>query len=735
MITRQHVQIRGTIQGVGFRPFVARLANELGLAGRVWNSSGSVVVEVEGPEEQLGEFTRRLSAEAPGKPRAQWTLSASEQNLEGFHIEPSDAGSAGGVPIPPDIAPCKSCRNEVDSDSDRHGGYPFTSCTDCGARVSILREPPYDRVRTTMGGFPLCAACNEEYSSPSDRRHHAQAIACPACGPSLTLSDRSGAFLAHGGSALEKALEALRRGEIVALKGVGGYQLLVNACDESAVSRLRSRKRRPEKPLAVMFADVDAVRRCASVDGVERDALEGAAAPIVLLDKQGDELAPSIAPGSRRLGAMLPASPLHYLLASRLEFPVVATSGNPHEEPIALKDDEARARLGSIADVFLGHNREIVRRLDDSVIQVVLGRTRVLRMARGLAPMTIRLPVRTAPLIATGGHLKNAPAAAIDSEVVLWPHVGDLSSHLARCAMRESMKDMLQFLGHTPSIVATDMHPDYASTLWAEASGLRRIAIQHHHAHIAACLAEHGIGRALGVAWDGFGMGTDGELWGGDFLEVGPEGYSRVAHLRRYRVPGFEKAATDSWRALAGVSAEAGLSPQPLDPELERFKEIVSSPRLATATSSVGRLFDAVAGLTGLARWSSFEGQAAMAVEDAATPGAEPYPFVLRGTELDWRPAWAGMVEERLDPERVASRFHATLIAMIVRVAENREAKTVALAGGCFQNRLLLAGACEVLEAKGIRVVAPEQVPTGDGGLALGQAWVAGHELSLPEEE
>ena len=731
MITTRRARIRGTVQGVGLRPFVARLAGELDLAGRVWNASGDVLIEVEGPDERLAEFERRLAAEAPGRPLARWTRPRRARSPRGaFRIESSERGAAGCVPVPPDRAPCAECLAEVDSEASRFAAYPFTSCTACGPRMSILREPPYDRVRTAMDRFPPCAACRREYRDPADRRCHAQAIACPACGPRLGLTDRHGCSLAHGARALGGALEALRRGAIAGLKGVGGFQLLADARNDAAVARLREGKRRPEKPFAVLFADVQMARRFARVGAVERSSLESAAAPIVLLERGGEALAPSVAPRAGRIGAMLPASPLHHLLATRFGAPVVATSGNLHDEPIAITEREARERLGGVADVFLTHDRPIVRRLDDSVVQVVEGRPRVLRMGRGLAPATVALPLRSVPLIATGGHLKSAPAAALGDEVVLWPHVGDLHSERARRAFEESVQDMGRFLGARPAAVATDRHPDYATTLWAEGSGLRLVRVQHHRAHVAACLAEHGAERALGVAWDGFGLGDDGGSWGGEFLELGPEGCARVASMHPFRVPGRDRAARDTWRSLAGAEAVAGGGLEPRSAELRRYAKLVRSPRLAAATTSVGRLFDAVAGLTGLVRHASFEGQAAMAVEDAAAPGAEPYPIALCGGDVDWRPAWRAMVAERGDVPRVASRFHATLVEAIVRVVEQRRARTVALAGGCFQNRLLLAGAIRALRSRGVRVLAPERVPPGDGGLALGQAWVAAHALA-----
>ncbi|AUX24244.1 hydrogenase maturation protein HypF [Sorangium cellulosum] len=825
---RRRGRVEGVAQGVGFRPFAARLARELGLAGGVRNEGGAVVVEVEGDRERLDAFARRLEAEAPAAARIDrvaWAAVA-PRGARGFRIDESDPGGAPRLTIPPDLRACEGCLAEVEDPGARRLGYPFTSCAACGPRFTIVEALPYDRPRTTMARFAMCAACRREYDDPADRRYHAQPIACPACGPALTLRDAAFARLAGGDAALAQACEALRRGGIVALKGLGGYQLLCDARDEAAVQRLRERKRRAEKPFAVMVAEVAAARALAAVSALEEEALTSAAAPIVLLRRRGDGLARSVAPGSARLGVMLPATPLHHLLARRLGFPVVATSGNLHEEPIAADDEDARRRLGRIADVFLTHDRPIARRCDDAVVHVVDGRIRTLRLARGLAPVRVALGSTSVgttstsvgttstsvgttstsvgtvgttstsvgtttstsvgtvgatstsvgttstsvgatstsvgttstsvgattstsvgatstsvgttstsvgrALLCAGAHLKNAPAAAVDGEAVLWPHVGDLDTPAARDALDEALAALRAFLALDPAAVVADAHPDYASTRWAERSGLPVVRVQHHHAHVAACLAEHGGREALGVAWDGAGLGDDGTLWGGELLHVTPRGARRLAHLRPFPLPGGDAAARDGRRALAGLLVEAGLPLPAGDRDLERFAAVARSTRLAPRTSSAGRLFDAVAALTGLRARASFEGQAALAVEHAAEPGAEPYPFRLDGPSIDWAPMLAPMLAERGDARRVASRFHATLIAMIVEVAVRHGARAVALAGGCFQNVLLAEGAARALRERGLSVLLPAAAPPGDGGLALGQAWVASHLASLP---
>jgi hydrogenase maturation protein HypF len=724
-------QVRGVVQGVGFRPFVARLADDLGLAGRVRNEGRAVVIAVEGERAAVEGFARRLEREAPAAARIEHIEWADEapQGEQGFRIEESATEGAPTLTIPADLRACADCLAETDDPAARRHDYPFTNCTACGPRFTLARALPWDRARTSMDGFAVCEACRGEYADPSDRRYHAEPIACPACGPRIALRDARGAPLAEDGRALDHAAELLRRGEILALKGLGGYQLLCDARDEAAVQRLRARKRRGEKPVAVMVPGLQEARALALLGALEEEALQGSAGPIVLARARGDRVAPSVACRSARVGLLLPTTPLHHRLLRRLGAPVVCTSGNLHDDPIAVDDGDALTRLGPIADAFLTHDRPIVRRCDDAVVHVVDGRVRALRLGRGIAPVRVALGGAGPPLLCLGSHLKNAPAAVVDGEAVLWPHVGDLDTLLARRAFEEAIAALCAFLALAPAWVVSDAHPDYGSTRWADRSELPVLRVQHHHAHVAACLAEHGEHEALGVAWDGTGLGDDGTAWGGEFLHVTPAGARRVARLRSFPLPGGDAAARDGRRALAGLCVEAGLPLPDGGRELADFAAVARAPRLSPRTSSAGRLFDAVAALTGLCARSDFEGQAAMMLEHAAAPGAPPYPLRLQGGVLDWAPMLAAMLEERHDAPRVASRFHATLATAIAAIAARADLRNVALAGGCFQNVLLVELAAAALSARGLRVLVPTVAPPGDGGLALGQAWAATRHL------
>ncbi|MBX3275697.1 MAG: carbamoyltransferase HypF, partial [Sandaracinaceae bacterium] len=536
MRTRRVGVVRGVVQGVGFRPFVARLAREEALAGRVENAGGVVHLDVEGDDDALARFLSRLRAEAPPAARVDEVAlaPAAPTGADRFVIADSAAGAPDALPLPPDLATCAECLAEVLDPSARRAGYPFTNCTQCGPRFTITTALPYDRARTTMAGFPLCGACRAEHDAPADRRFHAQPIACPACGPRLYATRADGAALARERAALEVAIAALRRGEIVAVKGLGGYQLLTDATDEAAVRRLRERKRREAKPLALLVRDLEGARAIAHVGELEARALASPAGPIVLLSRRdGSRIAPSVAPDLGRLGVLLPTTPLHHLLARALG-PLVCTSGNLHDEPIATDDADARARLAGVADVFLAHDRPIARRADDGVVQVVAGAARTLRVGRGLGPLSVAIGGDGARRLCVGAHLKNAPAAALGAHAIVWPHVGDLDSPRARAAFEEAVGDLERFLALAPEAIVCDRHPDYASTIWAERAGLPLVRVGHHHAHVAACLAEHGAEAALGFAWDGFGLGEDGGLWGGEALAVGAAGARRVASLRAF---------------------------------------------------------------------------------------------------------------------------------------------------------------------------------------------------------
>lgn len=715
---RRSGRIQGIVQGVGFRPYAARLAAELALSGRVRNEGRGVRIEVEGEAPAVGAFEARIAATPPPArvESAIWE-DVPEEGEPGFRIEESEAGGPARWSIPPDLAPCADCLAEVDAAAARRHAYPFTSCARCGPRYTLALGLPWDRERSTMAGFPMCWECAREYGDPRDRRHHAQPIACPRCGPGLRLESGDGAPLASGGEALEGAVAAVRRGDVLALKGLGGFQLVVDARHEGAVGRLRRRKGREEKPFAVLVPDLAAARALASLDATEEAALASPAAPIVLARSRGVGLAPGVAPGNARIGVMLPASPLHHLLARRLGFPVVCTSGNLHGDPIAQDDAEVRRRLPGVADAVLTHERPIARRCDDAVVHVVDGVPRTLRLGRGLGPVLLPAPWAGDPVVAVGGHMQVAPVAAADGEVLLWPHVGDLDGLVAREALGKAVEALLGVVGRRAT-VARDAHPDYGSTRLAESLGLSHVSVYHHHAHVAACLAEHGEEEALGVAWDGVGLGPDGSAWGGEFLEVTPRGAARVAWLRPFPLPGGDGTARDGRRCLAGVAAVAGIPGA--DP---RLLALARSP-LAVPTTSAGRLFDAVAALLGVRERSTFSGQAAMALEHAATGAGEAYPFGFDGRILDWAPAVRAAAGEG-DPGVASARFHATLAAMVAAVAAARRARVVALTGGCFQNARLVGETAAALRRLGIRVLLPARVPPGDGGLALGQAWVA----------
>jgi hydrogenase maturation protein HypF len=754
---RRRLLVRGTVQGVGFRPFVWRLAREEGLAGWVRNGAGGVEIEAEGAAERLRTFALRLRAEAPPLARIDGVelLAIAPSGERGFGIRESRAGGPPGLPVSADAAPCAACVAEVADPRSRRHGYPFTNCTDCGPRFTIIEALPYDRARTTMRAFALCAACRAEYGDPADRRFHAEPIACPDCGPRLAL--RSGAGDAVGG-ALEAAVAALRAGAVVAVKGLGGFQLACDARDPAAVGRLRARKRREAKPFAVMVADLEAARALCRVSAEEAEALTGPAAPIVLLRRRrpagagpGD-LADGVAPGLGSLGVMLPGSPLHHLLLQGFGGPLVMTSGNRSEEPIAVGEAEAEERLRGIADAFLLHDRGIVSRYDDSVVRVAAGAPVVLRRARGLAPAPIRL-ARAAPvrLLGVGAQLKGAFCLARGREAFLSQHIGDLDDALTRAHYLETLGHYRRLFGIDPEVVAHDLHPDYATTAIAGSlEGVRTVAVQHHHAHVASCLMEHGHeGPAIGVALDGAGYGSDGAVWGGELLVVEGAGFRRVAHLAYLPLPGGEMAAREPWRmAVAALAHSCGAEAESLAAALlSSVPAALRGPVLRLAlgalptprTSSMGRLFDAVAALAGVRTRNLYEGQAAMELEACADPRERGrYPLPLRAPDGGGPAVWdpAPLVRAVVDdvrrgagPARVAGRFHNALAGAVLegclRERDGSGLTTVALSGGCFQNRRLLEAVRRGLRHAGFRVLTHGRVPPNDGGIALGQVAVA----------
>ncbi|WP_042798317.1 carbamoyltransferase HypF [Thioalkalivibrio sp. ALMg11] len=749
-MARWRLVVTGRVQGVGFRPFVADRAHRLGLTGTVGNTPEGVVIEVEGMDAALAAFRATLEHEAPAASRvdAITVTTAPVSGATAFRVVQSP--NQGGAPaLAPDRAPCRDCIAELRDPAARRYGYPFTACTACGPRWSIATALPWDRVHTTLAGFPLCPACQTEYSDPADRRFRAEALACPDCGPQLTLRASDGAERATGDAALRAAVTALREGQILALKGLGGFQLLVDAGSETAVARLRARKQRPEKPLAVMLPDSGWLERLARVSESERALLLAPEAPIVLVECQlGGPLATGVAPALSRLGLMLPATPLHQLLLDDLARPVVCTSGNRHGEPLCVDGEEAVARLRAISDLILDHDRPIARAQDDSVFQVAAGRAQCLRLGRGYAPLRVPVPEPGLVTLALGGHLKAAPALALASEVVVGAHVGDLESDPSLRRLQGEARALGALCGVSVNQVACDQHPDYASTRLAEAWGTPVFPVQHHHAHAVACLAEHGVrGPALALVWDGAGLGEDGTLWGGECLDIDVDGgYRRIGHLRPFRLPGGEAAIREPRRALLGLlHAHFDGDPDALDASPARGLFTPDEWRTLTMalgrginapwTSSIGRLFDAVAALSGLRTKAGFEGQAAMLVQQAAEAEGEAFDapgLPLEPAATPWRADWGPLMESLLadhaasaSPGRMAARLHAALARLAVDAARAGGMDSVALTGGCFQNRWLLEHCSDALQKAGFHPFWPQRIPPNDGGLALGQAVIA----------
>jgi hydrogenase maturation protein HypF len=747
---RARVIVRGAVQGVGFRPFVYRNATEMDLRGWVVNSAQGVFIDVEGAHDTLREFVQRLETEKP--PRAviqSIECSFLEANgYERFEIRESEGAGDKSVLILPDIAPCPDCLREIFEAQNRRHRYPFTNCTNCGPRFSIIQSLPYDRANTTMKKFRMCPACEREYHDPLDRRFHAQPNACPVCGPQLELWEADGAVLARRDDALMEAAQAIRKGKILALKGVGGFQLMVDARSEAAVTRLRRRKRREEKPFAVMMPTLEMAREACMISDAEERLLASPEAPIVLMRGRKGQVAAQVAPGNPNLGVMLPSSPLHHLLMAELGFPVVATSGNLSDEPICTDEREALERLRGIADLFLVHDRPIERHVDDSIARIICGGEQILRRARGYAPLPIHLEEPAPAILAVGAHVKTSVALSVGTEVFLSQHIGDLETAAAHAAFHKTAADLPRLYDAAPVAVACDQHPDYVSTQYAARHGAPAIAVQHHYAHVLSCMAENDLRPpVLGVSWDGTGYAPDGTVWGGEFLLVDGCGFERVGHFRQFRLPGGDAAVKEPRRSALGL-LYAIFGDELWDREellrdftareLGLLRQMLERKINAPLTSSAGRLFDAVAALAGLRVRSSFEGQAAMELEFAVDPEiTDAYPFAISHAVIDWQPMIIEMMHDLLlnaDIRFISSRFHNTLAAIIVAMAQKIGTPIAVLTGGCFQNRFLTERAASLLDAAGFHPHWHQRVPPNDGGIALGQVIGAARQLKQQKE-
>lgn len=739
-VSARRLVVGGQVQGVGFRPFAWRLAHELDLHGWVRNGAGQVIIHVEGPPERIGRFEAALISRAPplARPHLAGAAAATVEGSGNFRILASVAGEQADVHLPPDLFCCSECVAELESPAERRFRYPFTNCTQCGPRYTLIEALPYDRQNTSMAGFALCTRCRGEYQDPLDRRFHAEPLACPDCGPRLTFVHRRGVGTCTAEAALASAIAALRAGEVVAVKGVGGYHLMCDPASDAAVARLRLRKRRPHKPLAVMFPQrgedgLDALRDCVLLDAVEAQACVSAARPIVLVRRHsGCALSAQLAPGLDRLGVFLPYSPLHHLLLREFGGPLVATSGNVSGEPVITDNAQAQSRLADAADAFLHHDRRIVRPADDSVWRVIGGRPRPLRVGRGCAPLEIGLPESLAqPTLAVGGHMKAAIALGWERRAVVSPHIGELDSPRSLEVFAALVADLQALYRVDARLIVCDAHPRYASTRWARAQGLPVLEVQHHGAHAAALAGEHpGIGRWLVFTWDGVGLGSDGDLWGGEALLGSPGDWRRVASMRPFHVTGGDRVAREPWRSAAGLMWESGRSWLPAVDGAPLAAQAWQKRIGTRRTSSVGRLFDAAASLVLGLDTASFEGQGPMVLESIAAPGAPAVALPLaRDARGLWRTDWAPLVpllaDGRLAAELRAGIFHESLagalVEQVLAVTATEEVAAVGLTGGVFQNRLLAERVMALLGARGIAVHLPQTVPANDGGLAFGQ--------------
>lgn len=755
MRERLKITIRGAVQGVGFRPFIFRLATELQLTGYVLNSSKGVLIEVEGNTDTLKQFLLRIEKEKPSISIIQsFEYSFLDPiGYKKFEIKKSEKEDEVTAIILPDIAVCDDCLKELFNESDRRYLYPFINCTNCGPRFTIIESLPYDRPRTSMKSFKMCSQCESEYNNPLDRRFHAQPIACPDCGPQVQLWNKNGEFLLEKNDAINKCIELILEGKIVALKGLGGFHLIVDATNDDAVIELRKRKHREEKPFALMFPNLEMTEEICEVNELEARLLKSSESPIVLLRKkespQSIKLSKYIAPENPYLGIMLPYTPLHHILMRNLNKPIVATSGNLSEEPICIDEFEALNRLNDIADYFLVHNRPILRHCDDSIARIVNGREFIIRRARGYAPLPYLVEsLDKENVLAVGGHLKNTIALSKKKQIYISQHIGDLSTAESFNAFKRTINDFKNLYEINDTKYVGDLHPDYLSTKYLKEHANNFKLIQHHLAHIAACKIENDVkGEALGISWDGTGYGLDGKIWGSEFFFIDDQSFSHLGQFKKFHLPGGERAIKEPKRTLVGILYEIfqdkilthdllikKFNHTELKLILELLKKKINSPECV----SCGRLFDAVSSLIGVADYSNFEGQAAMKIEFIIKQDVHQFyefDFVKNNiTVVDWTKIILGIIEDLKmgrTKDLISAKYHNSLVEIIIHFAKRIKINKVLLSGGCFQNVYLLTKTINRLKEEGFQPYWHQRIPTNDGGISFGQ--IAAYHLQMIE--
>jgi hydrogenase maturation protein HypF len=753
MKKRLSISIKGAVQGVGFRPFIYRLAKQLNLQGYVENSSSGVTIEVESSGNNLHQFIQKIETEKP----AHAIIVSFEYSFldtvgyNTFEIRESKSNGEISALILPDISICNDCLNEMLDPKDRRYLYPFINCTNCGPRFSIIEKIPYDRPNTSMKIFEMCDDCKKEYTNPTDRRFHAQPIACPKCGPHLELWDGNGKTIASHNKALLETARLVRDGKIIALKGLGGFQLIVDARNDFAVLKLREKKHRDEKPFALMFPNVEMINSVCAVSETELAMLTSPESPIVILKRKfgsninNNSASYHTAPNNPYLGIMLPYTPLHHLLMRELNFPIVATSGNLSEEPMCIDEREALDRLHNIADYYLVHNRPIVRHVDDSIVKSVNNRRMILRRARGFAPLPLQIRNKNLTnedevILAVGSHLKSTISIKKGDNIFVSQHIGDLSTNESFSTFKRTIKDFEDMYLAKPEVIVSDMHPEYLSTKYAGSRNINLSEVQHHYAHIAACRLENQIeGEALGVSWDGTGFGLDKTIWGGEFFYSNDLDYKHVAQFRKFMLPGGESAIKEPRRTACGLlyeiyaedfcdhmpkSFKANFSKN----DLLILKKLLSQKINSPQTSSAGRLFDAVSSLLNICSISNYEGQAAMLLEFTADANElGEYPFIISEKEIltiDWQPIIENIladINNELSSSLISARFHNTLARIILHVAEKLSFKKIIFSGGCFQNTCLTEKVIKLLEENNYEVYWHQRIPPNDGGISVGQ--------------